>query len=101
MTDTGKLASLVSALLASIVNVLLVGVLLVGFLQFPGREPDRIVAFKTMAWFIYLFPPLNILSSVIALFGVTRPRLRVFAWSSAAGATAFVVYIVLALFVWY
>lgn len=101
MTDTSKHTGLLSALLASIVNVLLVGVLIVGFLQFPGREPERIVALKTMAWFAYLFPLLNVLSSVIVLFGASRPRLRTFAWSSAAGATAFAVYMVLALFVWY
>lgn len=101
MSPKDKHERVLSALLASVANAVLVVVLFLGMLQLPGRDPNRIVWIDEMGWFIYLFPPLNLVCSVLGLFSAVRPRLRLFTWATAAGGTVFAVYLALALFVFY
>lgn len=98
MTNEAKTGS---ALLACVVNALLVGALLLGILQLPGRDPDRILWVDALGWLIYLMPLLNALCAVLALFASARPRLRRFTWGAAAAGAAYVAYLAVALFVFY
>lgn len=64
-----------------------------------SRAKRGMPGFRAMAWFLYVFPWVNILSIPLALFSEGRPKLLNFTlWAGIAGLL-FDLYLVLGMFV--
>lgn len=98
--DQGML-SLAWAAGNGVLSVILTAEIIGRVFQIPGNRTDHSLGFKILPVLMLVFPWVNILAAVLALFAARRPRLLAFTKYVALSGGVCAVYLAIAMFTYY
>lgn len=89
-----------SAALSALMNGLVAASYVPALFMLIIPDSDRIVGMRALGWFVVFGPFVNAIAAVLALFSISRPRLRAFTWAVAIGGFLYVAYVIVGGLIW-